>query len=1093
MSTDWRSTTTMISAEFASPLPVRDNSYQLGNWPPHFSRHFSYLVREQWVVRHSEGQTRGKDIWHRHKTEMSGTGRSRLQSTRRLVPSEKRKRALFSCDRCKLRKTKCNRIQNNDLKYDNITPCLQCSKAGVSCTTSIPRKKRFYGPVKNIALHYKCLLAMVTGLFPDSDVYNIEELIDIGHKLKLEMPTMDSVDEVLDKSEKESLEKLKRETKHMDVIQSQAVKHEHGSETSEEGWEYETTQSADASNASNVSDEATPAKAVTDEKTSLAEEKRDATDTLLTSKVLHKNAQEADDNSQITHSPQIQDINNDPKILEKKLTQNVLSKLPPGLKIKSNSIDNDRLIMDKFGHTHFIGNFGTASLLNGLCDIIIKRSYNQQNPPTSTQDIRDSSVQTITSENVPVYQYPSHLYNLDTINVDRFPLINIVERSEADAYVKIFFEKVHPYYFIFIESHFMEKYGIFWEELDLNVTKDTDRSHTLSRLSSAEICTIYTVWILGRRFQQYADPEKLPKNSVLDQDMIGKFIDIIKLSLSDVVLTPSIDGIRLLILFSVYLSSIKVRESGYCLMELAAIQAKSLGLHRKSIVNKFNDQKSDVMKRILWSLAKAETTLCCSFGRASAIPWEEIDIHFPVIEDETDEHFKIYYLQSCNLTKIIFKILDYKKKTQRDPLSLVSIEKALYFKKKLESFWGNLPESWKNYKSLPIKRYKPKLHIQYHYYYITLTLPMFLHIVNSHNYIVKNDDPFLSLLVCGIRSSFKTAEIVSYTDSKGFFNGTIYYDVFYCYNAVMVLTLTYILFKSSQPSKTKQIIDLNNLNSKYNINLEAILQSINLIRKLVLNNLHQIDGTMKRMSDIIETLLEDLGIIQTLVKKYNAPASNVKKIEGKDESGNTSVTSIPTGYRRLKINLNKYDSNKRKRSGKVASTLSTEMSVTSSSKCNALDNADLVSYGTEKENARKVNADFIKSKRARSHPVELVSNDLKDASSSGEKSLKISHNYRDEADVLKSYSPNTYMPENEADAPLTPFIYSMDGNSSTNLFSQGFGMPQNGSENDNTNTEENPMMSSDINDVLSSMSLNTDLMDALFGTDLLNLDSDSMI
>lgn len=1015
---------------------------------------------------------------------MSGSNRSRLQSTRRLVPSEKRKRALFSCDRCKLRKTKCNRIQNNDLKFDNITPCLQCSKAGVSCTTSIPRKKRFYGPVKNIALHYKCLLALVTGLFPDSDVYNIEELIDIGHKLKLEMPTMDSMDEVLDKSEQESLEKLKRDTQNMnDIHQPHNIKHEY--DVDEDKMNSKTLVGADSES---VLNDKSLVEVVASEKLPLEKEK------IMPEKILKRPAKFTSTEvisrkEQSSAIPKTQEPMLDAKQSDKKLNQGVLSKLPPSIKIKSNNIDNDRLIMDKFGHTHFIGNFGTASLLNGLCDIIIKRSYNQQNPPTSTQDIRDSSVQTITSENVPVYQYPTHLYNLDTINVDRFPLINIVERREADEYVKVFFEKVHPYYFIFIESHFMEKYEIFWEELESDVTKDNNRSHTISKLSSAEICTIYTVWILGRRFQQYSDPENLPENSVLDQDMIGKFIDIIKLSLSDVVLTPSIDGIRLLILFSVYLSSIKVRESGYCLMELAAIQAKSLGLHRKSIVNKFNDQKSDVMKRILWSLAKAETTLCCSFGRASAIPWEEIDIHFPVIEDETDEHFKIYYLQSCNLTKIIFEILDYKKKTQRDPLSLVSIEKALYFKNKLETFWENLPESWKNYKSLPIKRYKPKLHILYHYYFITLTLPMFLHIVNSHNYIVKNDDPFLSLLVCGIRSSFKTAEIVSYTDSKGFFNGTIYYDVFYCYNAIMVLTLTYILFKSSQPSKAKQIIDLSNLNTKYDINLEAILQSINLIRKLVLNNLHQIDGTMKRMSDIIETLLEDLGIIQTLVKKYNAPASNVKKIEGKDESGNTSVTSIPTGYRRLKINLN---TSKRKRGSKVPSA---ELSAGSSSKCTSLDNADLVSSRVERDPIKVLNLDndFPKSKRAKSHPVESTPDMLKELSPSGQNDTKNMQGYKAETSSFKPCLPNTYITENDTNAPLTPYLYSMDGSSSSNLFSQGFGMHQNGSENSNTNTEESQIMGSDINDVLSSMSLNTDLMDALFGTDLLNLDSDSLI
>lgn len=921
------------------------------------------------------------------------------------------------------------------MKYDNITPCIQCTKAGVSCTTTIPRKKRFYGPVKNISLHYKCLLALVTGLFPDSDVYNIEELIDLGHKLKFEMPSLNSLDEDMDKDEKESFEKLKRESEKLEVggTSSQVVK--------EETKEESTVDSDKPVDKKDVV--VNRGKNTTSEKSVIGN---------------------PEDKKQPSQQQPLQLTS------AKAVVTQPVPKLPPGIKIRSNNIDSERLIMDKFGHTHFIGNFGTASLLNGLCDIIIKRSYNQQNPPTSTQDIRDSSVQTITSENVPVYQYPTHLYNLDTINVDRFPLINIVEREEADVYVKVFFIKVHPYYFIFNENHFKEKYEIFWEELNANTNKNgnnestADGTHTISRLSSAEICTIYTVWILGRRFQQYSDPDKLPPNSVLDEEMIGKFIDIIKLSLSDIVLTPSIDGIRLLILFSVYLSSIKVRESGYCLMELAAIQAKSLGLHRKSIVNKFNEEKSDVMKRILWSLTKAETTLCCSFGRASAIPWEEIDIDFPDIEDEKDEHFKIFYLESCKLTKIIFEILDYKKKTQRDPLSLISIEKALYFKRKLETFWDKLPVSWKDYRSLPIKRYKPKLHIQYHYYFITLTLPMFLHLVNSHNYIVKNDDPFLCLLVCGIKSSFKTAEIISYTDSKGFFNGTIYYDVFYCYNAIMVLTLSYILFKSSQPSQNKQIIDLNNLHLKYDINLEEILKSINLIRKLVLNNLHQIDGTMKRMSDIIETLLEDLGIIHTLVKKYNAPKSNVRKIENPSESGNTSVTSIPAGYRRLKINLNK-----RKR-GKSVKKNSAAI----------IDNGDLVG-GADSGNVRKrmdVEIEEGKNKRAQSHPIESF-----DMGNMGNNNSVADLN-RDMLMVpTESYMSETRSDSNSSNMESLvssfahvaadhrdPLISGIAG-SSQNLFAQGV---------------EHPTMHEDVNDVLSSLSLNTDLMDALFGADGLN-------
>lgn len=983
---------------------------------------------------------------------MTNASNQRLQSKRRLVSSDKRKRALFSCDRCKLRKTKCNRLQNNDLKYDNITPCLQCTKAGVSCTTSIPRKKRFYGPVKNITLHYKCLLALVTGLFPDSDVYSIEDLIDLGHRLKFEMPSLEASNEDMDTKQQESFELLKKEISdetHSDPTES-GVENKIKKTTREDGINGFTTAGAPNTDTNKVG------------QTELLKNKEANKDE---SCGLHENP--------IPKTEESDGTSKDVKNLDRTKTKqsNEMPKLPPEVRLRNTNIDSERLIMDKFGHTHFIGNFGTASLLNGLCDIIIKRSYNQKNPPTSTQDIRDSSVQTITSENVPLYHYPKHLYNLDAINVDRFPLINIVEQHEAEVYVKVFFEKVHPYYLIFNEGDFCAKYKVFWEELDATRLQENDNSHTVSRLSSAEICSIYTVWILGRRFQQYSDPGNLPANSVLDEDMIGKLIDIIKLSLSDVVLTPSIDGIRLLILFSVYLSSIKVRESGYCLMELAAIQAKSLGLHRKSIVNKFNDEKSDVMKRILWSLTKAETTLCCSFGRSSAIPWEEIDISLPELRDVTDELFKVYYFQSCKLNKIIFEILDYKKRSQKDPLSLSSIEKALFFKNKIKTFWDSLPSEWHDYKSLPIKRYKPKLHIQYHFYHITLTLPMFLNIVNSHNYIIKNDDPFLSLLVCGIQSSFKTAEIVSYTDSKGLFNGTIYYDVFYCYNAIMVLTLTYILFKSPQPTKAKQIIDLNNLNTQYGINLEQILKSINLIRKLVLNNLHKIDGTMKRMSDIIETLLEDLGIIQTLVQQYNAPPSSVRNIEDKRESGNTSVTSIPTCYRRIKLNLNRDEASKKKRPTKV----SNKPPVRSTS-------TDIASEISKSNKVSNVDGNFSSSKlkRAQSHPIESIPSMLDQNAHSLLSPIPSSSSM---FDTMNMHGNGGYLSNIQTNTTKLPVGY--------NSYPYSIVSP-NGEDYAAMDGKREATMtaptSADINDVLSSMSLDTDLMDALFGTDLFNFD-----
>lgn len=528
-----------------------------------------------------------------------------------------------------------------------------------------------------------------------------------------------------------------------------------------------------------------------------------------------------------------------------------LPKLPASL---TPFYGSDRLMMDKFGHTHFIGNFGTASLLNGLCDLIIKKSFNIN--ANSTRDIRDNSVQTITSEYKPIYQYPIHLYN-NNINVKHFPLIDLVEREDADYYVNVYFENVHPYYFIFNYDKFMETYLTFWDELN-EIDKSPEYTSTLT---SAQICAIYLIWILGNRFRQYSTTSKYH----MTNESISKLVDIIRLSLSDIVLTPSVDSIRLLSLFSVYLSSIKVRESGFCLMELACIQSKSLGLHKKLIVDKFNPEMADVMKRVMWSLAKTESFLCCSFGRSSAIQWDEIDIDLPELKEIGNTEQKIFYLQSIKLTRIIFDILDYKKWSQKEPLSLRSIERALLLKKQLEIFFNDLPLDWQDYKSE--QRFKSRLHTHYNYFFITLTLPMFLFIVNSNNYIIKNDDPFLVLVVCGIRSSFKTADIIEYQNEKGMFNGTIYYDVFNCYNAIMVLLLTYILFKISK-DEVKPKIDLNNLDNLYQININEILKAINKIRNSLIKNLNNIDGTMKRMSDVIETLLNDLGLIEILKSRF---------------------------------------------------------------------------------------------------------------------------------------------------------------------------------------------------------------------------------
>lgn len=693
------------------------------------------------------------------------------RSAKQIVPENKRQRVPFACDRCIRRKQRCERTAEKDPATAKLPPCLSCRRDRVDCTTTAQRKRRVIDRPDDVGGHYRSLLALVKGLFPDANIQDITQLNEIGKALDIEMP-----------------------------VNSRS--------------------------------------------------------------------------------------NEDEKTVPQGLPNNLISKLDISVPMLTPS---DRLITDNYGRTHFIGKHGTANMLRGLRDLIMKKSIN----PTPVV-IYDKMAQTITSEYNPKYQYPISFYNDKTImNVNHFPLIDVensMVREEADYYVRSYFKNLAPFYFLFNEMKFMETYNQFWVELE-NAKSDPIYK---PKLSHARICCVYLIWILGSRYQQY---ETNSQYHLLDET-INKFVDIIRLCLPDVVLKPSVDGIRILMLFAVYLSSIKVRESGFSLIELACIQAKALGLHKKAIIDKFQLPVRDVMKRVMWSLAKTESFLCCSFGRSSSIQWDEIDIDLPLMADILSEDQRIFFNHSIKLTKIIFKILDYKRWSQNEPLSLRSLERALYLKGLLEKFHNELPPDWQDPKTSN-ERFKSRIHTHYNYFFITLTLPMFLFTLHSPTYIIKNDDPFLSLVICAINASFATADIIGFQDENGLFNGTISYDCFNSYNAIMLLLLTYILIKTSRDD-TKPKIDLKNLNDVYQINIDKVLKSINIIRDALLNNVDRIDGTMKKLSDVCENLLHDLGLIPILMEKFGARDSTINdpprmiKTKFLDYSNQSNKTDIPT-------------------------------------------------------------------------------------------------------------------------------------------------------------------------------------------------------
>jgi proline utilization trans-activator len=95
-----------------------------------------------------------------------------------------RKRALVSCDRCKLRRARCIRDNPDE-------PCADCKMSGVLCESKLPRKQRVYGSVETLSLRYRALESLVKGLFPHENVQDVNTLFRLAAERNISMPAND--------------------------------------------------------------------------------------------------------------------------------------------------------------------------------------------------------------------------------------------------------------------------------------------------------------------------------------------------------------------------------------------------------------------------------------------------------------------------------------------------------------------------------------------------------------------------------------------------------------------------------------------------------------------------------------------------------------------------------------------------------------------------------------------------------------------------------------------------------------------------------------------------------------------------------------
>lgn len=702
---------------------------------------------------------------------------------RRKLKPQDRKKALFSCDNCKLKKVACRKENPDDEK------CIKCTTSGISCKITIQRKKRSQGPLENIGLHYKCLYMLVEKLCPDVDINDIDSLVEYGESKGIKMPSAYG-------------ESAKDHDENMDLafrITSQKKRYKPIPKESPEKEEI-------------ISD--------------------------LTQLIPKMTGPDIPLEDMIDPFSIINFSNfpvNTPDVLPKhKFRQ------------------PDCIVIDKGGNLHYVGRFGGAGCLETCINIMINQSSNF--------DLWSDYSHVYNSEIVMNSQIEKIDYS--SIDFKQFPLINKIPKSEMDFYLDRFFDRVHPRNYCFNESKLRSHYNTLWRMIS---EKNGD-------LSKEQICCVYMTVILGWLHQS---KDGSVDDFELNELIVNEYIQIIRLCLNDMLLRPSLDGIRCLLLLSSYMDSTKLRESGYCLTQLASRQAICMGLNRPSVHNSLPDETFVEELKLTWLLIlKQEISISIQVGRSSCLFFEDINIDYPK-QNFTDTEFYDYLVEFYKLCKISMEGLRYMRSLKSSILDEHNIQQSVELLEKFSDWYKSTPVSLKIQQSVDSERYVPQSEIKdfkldilfkYHYFVISFTLPYLLYYLNEPNYPIEKIQMLVKRCVL---SSIDISKLILISYRHGLFNGTLFQDFFYTYYASMGLVMGHIIAHRCDIAISK----------------EDIMRSITIIKSINNKIFGQLSGTLVKISRFISVLFSGLNILSFVtnnVIQSNHPIIHMANVEQAD-------------------------------------------------------------------------------------------------------------------------------------------------------------------------------------------------------------------
>ncbi|PVH17469.1 uncharacterized protein CXQ87_000355 [Candidozyma duobushaemuli] len=508
------------------------------------------------------------------------------------------------------------------------------------------------------------------------------------------------------------------------------------------------------------------------------------------------------------------------------------------------SQQQDLVITDHNGNRHMIGPLGSPAVFDSSVKALANMFDIDLSACPSLQHAFQGEL-VLTSSNEPLN--PS---DLGLLYNSMFPYLDDISFQEATYFTDCFFRNVHPRYPCFVESVFRSFLERFWAAM---ASKSRDRF-----ISHHTICSIYMVWLLGRLFS----PGSLPR---IDQSIVQRYLHIIRLCLSDIVLTPTLDGIRTLVLLAIYMENTMRRESAYVLIQVAARHCITLGLHRESSVMQVADKsKVEESRRIWWAVFTMEVSVSCQMGRSSTIHMSDVSASYPLCYDVVPSpEYSPTYMAILDITKVMHEVLKYRQAVDNTEslMSNENLDKALALDEKLTRTMQRIDQSLLDLSM--IADYKIHLSMRYHHDRLTISLPFYSKVAEDPQYA--SHPTVQTLLTQGLRSSIVISQIIDASMSSNMLNGTVHADIFYTFHATMGLVMGYCLMNNSTL----------NSNLKLGVSNEEVQQAIERIRGLSLSNRGMCFGTLLKFSTFIDAFIAGYDYLRghAHYKRPSEPAS----------------------------------------------------------------------------------------------------------------------------------------------------------------------------------------------------------------------------